>query len=250
MLSLANNVLGMYKTVVNVTNSLGGGLNLAFHCASADNDLGVQLLYPNDSFDWIFRVNIFGTTLFHCSFQWDQVIHKFVIYDAHRDIKLCDLQCHWAILQRGPCLFLGGSAKCYAWNYSIKEENTRTLEKKLEDQSCLHFRFEVCLSHNNFLSHFLSIIHLLVRHGTSLGNSRMHALFLCLARLLTGCKLAFSKNSSMFSLGDISWLAIITFYQQFLFFVPNDNARWATFTLLHWTWNSLLGDLLCWARKH
>jgi len=40
-----------------VTNSLEGGSDLTLHCKSGDNDLGVQVLHPNASFEWGFVVN-------------------------------------------------------------------------------------------------------------------------------------------------------------------------------------------------
>ncbi|KAK7394768.1 hypothetical protein VNO78_15307 [Psophocarpus tetragonolobus] len=118
MLSLTNvsDALG-YKTVVNVTNTLGGGLNLNLHCLSADDDLGAQQLLPRGSAVWRFKVNFFATTLFHCSFQWNQVLHKFVIYDASRDDPVCRDYCQWNIYKNGPCLSKPrGETDCYTWN--------------------------------------------------------------------------------------------------------------------------------------
>ncbi|KAG4992705.1 hypothetical protein AAZX31_09G238200 [Glycine max] len=63
-----------------VTNSLEGGSDLTLHCKSGDNDLGVQVLHPNASFE-------------------------FDIFDADRDPGRCpDKICIWAIKEDGPCL--------------------------------------------------------------------------------------------------------------------------------------------------
>jgi len=104
------------KTHVSVTNSLEGGLALALHCKSADDDLGVQIISPNSSFVWSFAVNFFSSTLFHCSFLWQQdVIHKFAIYEASRDDLRCKT-CNWTIKEDGPCLFLYHHLNsCYPW---------------------------------------------------------------------------------------------------------------------------------------
>ncbi|CAJ1978878.1 unnamed protein product [Sphenostylis stenocarpa] len=77
------------KTTVIVTNNLEDGQDLLLHCQSADDDLGMQHLRPNASFSWSFHVNVIGTTLFHCSFQWKDVLHNFTVFKAARDVKLC-----------------------------------------------------------------------------------------------------------------------------------------------------------------
>ncbi|BAT90068.1 hypothetical protein VIGAN_06124000 [Vigna angularis var. angularis] len=114
MLLSTCNALGP-ETTVTVTNSLEGGPLLFLHCKSKDNDLGVQDLRPNASFSWKFGVNFFATTLFHCSFQWERVIHKFVIYDAERDADFCT-RCRWIVKHDGPCLILSErKTNCFDW---------------------------------------------------------------------------------------------------------------------------------------
>jgi len=112
--------LGPHTTVI-VKNNLEEGADLFLHCRSADDDLGVQDLKPNASFSWSFGVNFFATTLFHCSFQWEYVTQKFVIYDAERDADYCQT-CHWIAKEDGPCLILSErKTNCYQWNPSQKE---------------------------------------------------------------------------------------------------------------------------------
>lgn len=103
------------KTTVIVKNSLEGGPDLFLHCRSADNDLGMQHLHPNWSFTFRFRINFFGTTLFHCSFRWKHFLHKFVIYEASRDADTCDL-CSWEVKRDGPCMLFSHKRVCYPWN--------------------------------------------------------------------------------------------------------------------------------------
>ncbi|KAK7342359.1 hypothetical protein VNO80_25308 [Phaseolus coccineus] len=108
------------KTTVIVTNKLQGGRDLLVHCESADDDLGVQHLHPNASFSWSFRINFFISTLFHCSFQWESVLHKFVIYNARKDADKCVL-CSWIVKEDGPCLVSPGTKDdCYSWD-SLEE---------------------------------------------------------------------------------------------------------------------------------
>ncbi|KAK7342825.1 hypothetical protein VNO80_25781 [Phaseolus coccineus] len=111
------------KTTVIVRNELQGGQDLFLHCKSADDDLGVQHLHPHASFSWSFQINFFGTTLFHCSFQWESVLHKFDIYRVNRDAGNCYL-CSWVVREDGPCLiFAGEKDDCYHWN-SLEENKS------------------------------------------------------------------------------------------------------------------------------
>jgi len=114
MLLSTCNALGPETTVI-VINNLEGGPDLFLHCKSADNDLGVQDLRSNASYSWSFAINFFGTTLFHCSFQWEDVSHKFVIFDAKRDADYCTT-CRWIVKKDGPCLTLSRKTNCYHWN--------------------------------------------------------------------------------------------------------------------------------------
>ncbi|RDX88385.1 S-protein-like 3, partial [Mucuna pruriens] len=90
----SSNAMGQ-RTYVKVKNSLENGADLFLHCKSADDDLGVKVLHRNASYGWGFVVNIFGTTLFHCSFRWNNVKHSFAIYTAKRDYFRCDT-CSWS----------------------------------------------------------------------------------------------------------------------------------------------------------
>ncbi|KAE8646228.1 hypothetical protein Csa_016294 [Cucumis sativus] len=54
---------------VHVVNGLSN-YDLGVHCQSKDNDLGYQhLINRGDDFQWNFKVNIFGTTLFWCKLE-------------------------------------------------------------------------------------------------------------------------------------------------------------------------------------
>ncbi|RDX82151.1 S-protein-like 2, partial [Mucuna pruriens] len=92
-LSSTSNGFALEKTHVYIKNSLG--VDLLIHCKSRDNDLGVQLLHPNDTFGFGFRVNLFGTTLFYCSFQWGNDFHWFDIFIANRDDYCVQNSAEW-----------------------------------------------------------------------------------------------------------------------------------------------------------
>jgi len=114
-----HNVLGLRHHHVSIVNNLGDNLNVTIHCKSKDNDLGVHLLRNGDSFGWEFNDNIFGTTLFYCSFQWNGELHWYDIYKSDRDKDACRV-CNWGVTKLGPCQFLSDeSVHCFPWNNNL-----------------------------------------------------------------------------------------------------------------------------------
>ena len=119
-ISHAFSVPKLQQPTVIVGNDLQGGQDLFVHCKSADDDLGVQHLHPHGYFSWSFEINFFRTTLFHCSFQWESVLHRFDIYKASRDANICSL-CSWVVREDGPCMiFTKEKDQCFPWN-SLEE---------------------------------------------------------------------------------------------------------------------------------
>lgn len=53
-----------HMTLVNITNDLGGDLTLTIHCKSADDDLGVHVLSPLISYEFVFRPNMWCVNLY------------------------------------------------------------------------------------------------------------------------------------------------------------------------------------------
>lgn len=107
------NVVGDY---VSISNSLKHGGDLTIHCKSKDDDLGVHLLRHGQSISWNFGRNLFGNTLFYCSFQWNDDLRWFDIYRQIRDSEKCT-SCYWFIKQSGPCLIINLEVQiCYNWN--------------------------------------------------------------------------------------------------------------------------------------
>src|SRR4051812_21623774 len=78
-----NYVLG--KKHVKISNYLEDKSDLTVHCKSKNDDIGANVLHYSDSYNFQFNDNIFGTTLFFCSFQWDNEFQWFDIYIAKRD---------------------------------------------------------------------------------------------------------------------------------------------------------------------
>ncbi|GFP92849.1 hypothetical protein PHJA_001429200 [Phtheirospermum japonicum] len=44
--------------------------SLSVHCGSKDDDFGSRVLYHGQSFDWNFRTNLIGNTLYFCTLLW------------------------------------------------------------------------------------------------------------------------------------------------------------------------------------
>ncbi|KAE9593554.1 putative plant self-incompatibility S1 [Lupinus albus] len=90
---------------VHIRNNLGDGINLQVHCKSGDDDLGIHNVTYDEEYQFQFRENIFGTTLFFCGLVWNGKLHYIDAYDHDRDNKRCGPNCFWAIDTNQACLF-------------------------------------------------------------------------------------------------------------------------------------------------
>lgn len=86
------------------TNDVGAEMTV--HCKSKDDDLGSHVISVKSTYEFSFRPNFWGTTLFFCRFEWGSESHYFDIYISYRDHPLCNV-CLWSIRPKGPCI----------WNY-------------------------------------------------------------------------------------------------------------------------------------
>ncbi|KAG8658485.1 hypothetical protein MANES_03G153550v8 [Manihot esculenta] len=96
------------KTIV-IINDLGPNIDFYFHCKSANDDLGPQVLPYRRSWHFEFKRNVFGTTLFYCHMSWKKISHWFNIYVDSRDKSRCDY-CMWYVRTYAPC----------TWNHKTK----------------------------------------------------------------------------------------------------------------------------------
>ncbi|RYR15289.1 hypothetical protein Ahy_B04g072012 [Arachis hypogaea] len=80
-------VPGISKTDVSLTNSLGGNLDLTLHCKSKDDDLGIHLLHPGESYE----------------FSWQNECHYFDVYDKARDSQKWPYGFGYNVTKSGPC---------------------------------------------------------------------------------------------------------------------------------------------------
>ncbi|GFP95437.1 hypothetical protein PHJA_001688000 [Phtheirospermum japonicum] len=56
---------------------------LYVRCQSGNDDLGMRTLYPGQGFDWSFRKNVFGETLFFCHFYWESKERVFDVFNVN-----------------------------------------------------------------------------------------------------------------------------------------------------------------------
>ncbi|KAF7851098.1 hypothetical protein BT93_L4559 [Corymbia citriodora subsp. variegata] len=101
------------KTRVQIFNSLPGEVTLTVHCKSKDDDLGFHQIPPNGSWEFHFKANFVGSTLFFCSMQWSDQFHYFDIYIEKRDYDRCKYVCPWYVRPSGPCF---NNTDCENWN--------------------------------------------------------------------------------------------------------------------------------------
>ncbi|RYR15291.1 hypothetical protein Ahy_B04g072014 [Arachis hypogaea] len=103
------------KTDVSLTNSLGGNLDLTLHCKSKDDDLGIHLLHPGESYEFSFGTSYISQTLFFCRFLWQNECHYFDVYDKARDYQRWPYGCGYNVTKSGPCRVY---SHCFSWQRS------------------------------------------------------------------------------------------------------------------------------------
>ncbi|KAK9266002.1 hypothetical protein L1049_028602 [Liquidambar formosana] len=91
---------------VYVLNELEPGKTLSLHCKSKDDDLGMQQIIFNQTYEWSFHNNFFGRTLFWCFMSWEKSLGvyasgSFNIYEGSRDQFRCRKRCWWKIKEDG-----------------------------------------------------------------------------------------------------------------------------------------------------
>lgn len=87
----------MEKWNVHVANQMGDVRTLVTHCKSKDDDLGIHDVSPGSDFNWSFKVNIAGTTLFWCYVHNDHQHANFQVFWVENEEKTSWLhyRCRW-----------------------------------------------------------------------------------------------------------------------------------------------------------
>ncbi|KAH6766818.1 hypothetical protein C2S52_017801 [Perilla frutescens var. hirtella] len=89
---------------------------ITIHCKSSEDDLGVHTLSNQQSFDWHFKPNIWGSTSFDCDIQTAYGSGYYNVYDDNKD-GVCSPNCVWEVSNTGPCLNSNrpGTKFCEQW---------------------------------------------------------------------------------------------------------------------------------------
>ncbi|CAI9774226.1 unnamed protein product [Fraxinus pennsylvanica] len=95
---------------------------LTIHCYSGGNDLGIRDLAYNQSFQFSFVPNIWGSTKFVCDFNTQFGSGNYAVYDNLMESQRCGLYCVWYIKENGPCLVLNPKHNlwCQPWKNPSK----------------------------------------------------------------------------------------------------------------------------------
>ncbi|RAL48215.1 hypothetical protein DM860_005639 [Cuscuta australis] len=84
---------------------------LLVHCKSKDTDLGAWAMNENDEREFHFRVNIWGTTLFWCEFNWGVKARDVVVFNAQEGQCGGERYCNWIVKTDGFYFAKGESPK-------------------------------------------------------------------------------------------------------------------------------------------
>ncbi|CAB4278131.1 unnamed protein product [Prunus armeniaca] len=97
---------GLTKDYVRIVNNLNNQ-QLQYQCKSKDDDFGLRSLPPNGEYEWGFRVNLWGSTLYFCNFWY---LDNHAVFDVFRDTidflyECGGAHCIWKAKEDGIYLF-------------------------------------------------------------------------------------------------------------------------------------------------
>ncbi|KAJ4829655.1 hypothetical protein Tsubulata_013249, partial [Turnera subulata] len=79
------NDLILSKMYVSIANTLEDKSNFTIHCKSGNDELGPHVIKAGGKYEWTFRVNFWGTTLYFCGVTTKHGSGVYDLYDASRD---------------------------------------------------------------------------------------------------------------------------------------------------------------------
>ena len=85
----------IFNTTVQIFNNLDNQNQLTVHCKSKDDDLGAHVLLNNQYYEFKFRINFGGTTLYFCGLTWVGGTGSYDLFRASRDSLRCASKCVW-----------------------------------------------------------------------------------------------------------------------------------------------------------
>ncbi|XP_050216280.1 S-protein homolog 5-like [Mercurialis annua] len=118
---LASVIVSEARHHVHIRNDIGANIDLTVHCKSKNDDLGYHLLHPQEIFEFSFKPNIWGSTLFFCSFAWADQFKYFTIFKGGFYTSFCQ-DCFWMVHVDGLCLLKensGAPGACLKWDNSL-----------------------------------------------------------------------------------------------------------------------------------
>lgn len=76
---------------------------LVIHPKSKDNDLGFHTLFMNQNYNFHFRMNLFGRTIFWSTFSWGEKFTSFEVFNLKIADAICLLTntCYWLVKEDG-----------------------------------------------------------------------------------------------------------------------------------------------------
>lgn len=107
------------KTTVTILNQLAIDEQLTLHCKSGDDDLGTHVIQYGQEYQFKFRPNLFGSTLYFCGMSWSGGSKVFDVYKFIRDKRRCCGDVHWDVQKSGmssPSTFSEQPPLLYTWN--------------------------------------------------------------------------------------------------------------------------------------
>ncbi|XP_022727882.1 S-protein homolog 1-like [Durio zibethinus] len=111
-------IFEMYKTWhVHAVNGMSQNEILFLHCKSGDNDLGIRNLTVGTEFDWKFKPQIFGKTLFWCYMASDHGHASFNVFWNDDDLFY---RCAWK-----NCIWIAKDDGIYLKNIPQKYDEFR-----------------------------------------------------------------------------------------------------------------------------
>lgn len=71
------------------------------HCQSRSDDLKLVHLIENQNYEFHFRVNFWGTTLYWCDFTWGNRVQSFKVFNAKSHDCDDERYCNWQVKTDG-----------------------------------------------------------------------------------------------------------------------------------------------------
>ncbi|XP_050238960.1 S-protein homolog 3-like [Mercurialis annua] len=104
LVSSSDALFSRKRVRMRISNGVKDNRVLNLLCRSGDDDFGVKTLMYQQFFEFSFKPNILGRTVFNCEFANDKLhVDKIDVYGGRRDGLKCHA-CFWEFQEKGLCL--------------------------------------------------------------------------------------------------------------------------------------------------